>query len=122
MVSGRRGHSLAELVVAMAILGASLAGMAAVPVVGSRRAGEAVLLQRAVTLAGEVLDSLAALGDAPTSGRRDPAAPGLVAEWEVRARAAGSSTVLVRVHRATAADTIATLDGLWIPAPPGPIP
>jgi len=122
MVTARSGHSLAELVVAMTIMGASLAGMAAVAMVGSRRTEEAVALQRAATVAAAVMDSLTLLGETPASGRRDPAAPGLVVLWEVQPRADGSSTVLVRVQRSTHADAMIVLSGLWITTPPGPIP
>lgn len=122
MVTLRSGHSLAELVVAMTILGASLAGMAAVAVVGSRRADEAVVVQRAATLAAEILDSLAVLETTPTSGGRDPGAPGLLVDWEVWPRDAGGSALLVRVRRTAGSDAIVALSGLWIATPPGPIP
>jgi len=122
MVTARSGHSLAELVVAMTIMGASLAGMAAVALVGSRRTEEAVALQRAATVAAAVMDSLILLGETPASGRRDPAPPGLVVEWEVQPRADGSSTVVVRVQRPTHPDAMIVLSGLWITTPPGPIP
>ncbi|MEJ2186216.1 MAG: hypothetical protein P8Z36_09800 [Gemmatimonadota bacterium] len=63
----RPGHSLAELIVAMAVLGVGLASVSAASVFAVRRTNDALLRERAVVLAAATLDSLTALA-APDDG------------------------------------------------------
>jgi Tfp pilus assembly protein PilV len=67
----RPGHTLAEVLVALTFLGASLTAMASAAVLASRWTGDAVGRQQALAVAEAVLDSLTGLPDAPQPGARD---------------------------------------------------
>jgi type II secretory pathway pseudopilin PulG len=139
MVTGRRGHSLPELIVALTLLGATLAGVASTAVLGSRWTTDAVMRQRALTLAESVLDSLVGSPGMPGSGEVTDLAPPWVVQWAVEPLTdTGAARVRVTVavphsvtaahskttaHSVTAGDRpLAELHGLWIPPLPGPLP
>lgn len=63
----RAGHSLAELIVAVTVLGVGLGSVSGASVFALRRTNDALQRERAVILAVATLDSLAALA-APASG------------------------------------------------------
>lgn len=110
---GRPGHSLVELIVALTLLGASLAAISATTLLSVRRTRDAVHLQEATGLATALMDSLLAEPE-PRSGIRRGPWGSIV--WEVEGAATGR---VVRM-RVVAADgrTTAELRGLWIPAAP----
>jgi hypothetical protein len=83
MVSRRRGHGLAELLVTLAFLGTTVAAVAMGFVHGARTAASAGRSQAAVVLAGSILDSLQAVAR-PADGER--VTEGLRASWIVRPR------------------------------------
>lgn len=77
----RRGTSLVEILVALSVLEVGLLGVVGLLVDASRTLGRATLLERSVTLAGNVADSLLGLSD-PGSGelRTDS----LLVRWDPR--------------------------------------
>lgn len=76
----RAGHSLAELIVAMAVLGVGLVSVSAASVFAMRRTNDALLRERAVVLAAATLDSLALLA-APADGTLQES--GIRIQWVV---------------------------------------
>lgn len=117
MVSGRRGHSLVELIVAMAFLAATLSAIAATGVVALRRTGRAILTQDVAAAAALVLDSLIS-EPAPASG--SAAGPGRRLEWVVDPPAGGWSRVLVRGIDEATGSVLLELVGAWAPPPVSP--
>lgn len=117
MVSRRAGHTLAELVVAITFLGATLSGLAAAALVGARWTRDAVLRQEALAVATATLDSLLALPAPPDPGGREAAPlPGALA-WAVSDRDDGAAVVEVEVRlRGVAARAL--VRGLWSAPPP----
>jgi hypothetical protein len=119
----RAGHSLPELIVALTLLGATLAAASATALLGARWTHEAVLRQRALGVAEATLDSLSVLDWQPAAGERD--LPDLAArvEWSVEGLVAGGgATVRVTVQAVGGTQgggsPIAELRGLWIPPLP----
>lgn len=90
-MTGPKGHSLPELIVAIAFLGIGLGGVGASSVLGARWTGEALRRQEAVRTAVAVLDSLVA-APSPASGTRE--AGRLRLSWVVR-EGSGPVSVLV---------------------------
>lgn len=127
MVSRRSGHSLPELIVALALLGATLAAVASSAVLGARWTHEAAARQGALAVAEAVLDSLNALADPPGSGDRELSVPPWVVEWVV-APGDASRGLGVRVHArpgpgaTSPARPLAEAYGLWLPPLPSPLP
>lgn len=109
----RRGHSLAELIVTLAFLGATLGAVAAGSLAATQGTARAVERQRGLSSAAVVLDSLLAHAD-PVDGEVHVA--GSVLAWTVTP--AGRGRVVRVVVRDAGAAALATLDGFWIPLPP----
>lgn len=109
-----RGHSLVELMVALTLLGISLAAISATTVLSVRRTQDAVHFQEATALGLALLDSLLADPD-PRSGT-GPGEWGAI-HWEVRDTVVGR-LVSVRVGARRDHRTVAEFGGLWIPTPP----
>jgi Tfp pilus assembly protein PilV len=128
---GRSGHSLAELLVALTFLGATLAALASSTVLATRWTTDAVLRQRAVALTEAVLDSLVFLDHPPGPGSREERDPPWAIRWSVESAGAGgpgsmdgggstTATVRVTVSLTGQVTPSAELSGLWIPPrPPG---
>ncbi len=76
----RTGHSLAELIVAVTVLGVGLGSVSGAGVFALRRTDDALQRERAVILAVATLDSLAALA-APAAGDLDVS--GIRLQWVV---------------------------------------
>jgi Tfp pilus assembly protein PilV len=124
----RAGHSLPELLVAMTFLAATLAAMASTAVLATRWTSDALLRQRALSIAEAALDSLAALPVRPTAGGRPAPEPPWIVRWEVTpADAAGESGAASGSRAAGLQVTVTTADapvpavelrGLWIPSLP----
>lgn len=115
----RPGHSLVELIVALTLLGGSLAAMSATTLLSVRRTRDAVQLQEATGLAIALMDSLLAEPE-PRPGMSRGAWGSIV--WEVDGVATGR-LVRMRVGIAPDGGTTVELRGLWIPpapAAPGP--
>lgn len=112
-VGRRAGHSLPELIVAVTLLGVSLAAAGAAAAMGAGRTRDAALRQEAVRQTAAVLDSLLA---APVlvAGERDLPAFHIV--WTV---AADDGPVRVEVT-ATRSDgrSLVRLGGPWFPPEP----
>jgi hypothetical protein len=129
---GRSAHSLAELLVALTFLGATLAALASSTVLATRWTTDAVLRQRAVALTEAVLDSLVFLDHPPGPGSRQERDPPWAIRWSVEPAAGGggqgsaggggspAATVRVTVSLTGQVTPAAELAGLWIPPrPPG---
>jgi hypothetical protein len=110
MVTPPPGRSLAELLVALTFLGCTLGAVGASTVLGTRWSADAVARQRALELAGMVLDSVTA-AEAPGPGTvsRD----GLTATWAV-----DGAAVEVRVSRRPGEIALAELRGRIVPNVP----
>jgi Tfp pilus assembly protein PilV len=127
MVSRRSGHSLPELIVALTLLGATVAAVASSAVMGGRWTHEGVTRQGALAVAEAVLDSLTALAQPPASGDRDLSDPPWMVKWVV-APGPASHQLQVRVDAhavpGAAARTrpLAEAYGLWVPPLPAPLP
>jgi hypothetical protein len=104
------GRSLAELLVAVTFLGCTLGAIGAATVLGARWSTDAVARQRALELAGMVLDSLT-VAEAPGPGAVSRG--GFTATWAVH-RAA----VEVRVSRRPGETALAELRGRILPPVP----
>lgn len=117
MVTARRGHSLAELLVAGIVLALGLGAAGATTLVGSRLASEAAARQEATRAADEVVDSLLRLPEPPTPGLR-VAGNGLTTGWEVEPE---DSLPLARIRLTTRRDGRALLSerrAAWVPSLP----
>jgi prepilin-type N-terminal cleavage/methylation domain-containing protein len=127
MVSHRAGHSLPELIVALALLGVTLGAVASSAVMGSRWTHDSVARQRALALAEATLDSLAAFARPPASGERKLPDPPWVVEWAV-APGERERGLQVRVGTRAGDETraptriLAEVHGLWLPPLPAPLP
>jgi Tfp pilus assembly protein PilV len=114
MVAVRPGHSLPELVVALAFLGASLTAMASASVLASRWTGDAVGKQRVLAVAEAVLDSLLSLPEPPGDGSL-AVGPGTI-EWAIDSVGfQGARLVGVTATGAGQGPVPIQLRGLWIP-------
>jgi prepilin-type N-terminal cleavage/methylation domain-containing protein len=110
----RPGHSLPELLVALVILGAAMAGISSTTMLANRWTGDAVLRQRAVAAAVAVLDSLSSLPDPPVAGSRAIPAASLLLEWDGESGAETSAvTIHVSVRSATTGTMLTVLNGTW---------
>ena len=109
----RRGHSLAELIVTLAFLGATLGAVAAAALAATRGTAAAVERQRGLASAAAVLDSLLSQVD-PATGEKE--AGGFVLRWTVTGAGRGRAIRVVTLDPARA--EIAILDGFWAPLPP----
>ncbi len=124
----RPGHSLAELIVALALLGTMLAALTASALLATGWTTSSVLRQQASSMASTVLDSLVALPVEPVAGGLQAGQPAWLIEWDVvpdpvvagdpaPGQAAGySRAVGLRVtSRPLGFDVaLAELEGLWI--------
>jgi hypothetical protein len=120
MARARPGRSLPELIVALALLGGTLAAVASAAVLGTRWTTEAIRLQRAVVLADHALDSLQRSPVAPRAGELDHPELGVVVGWEAAVHSAGD--VLVSVRAAGDGRVLFELAGVWIPPIPVVVP
>ena len=109
----RHGHSLVELIVTLAFLGATLGAVAAASLAASRGTAEAVRRQEGLSSAAAILDSLLAHAG-PVDGEQHAA--GMVIAWTLTGGGPGRA-VRVVVRDRTAAE-VAALDGFWAPLPP----
>lgn len=107
----RPGHSIPELVVAVALLATCLGGVSAAGQLGAARTRHAAVVHEALALATALADSLTAL-PAPSGGRSVQGR--LIAEWAPSA--AGGMRVTVRLDGAR--DTVAVLESRPFRAPP----
>ena len=110
----RPGHSLPELLVTLAFLGATLGAVAAGGVAASRVTRDAVRRQEALALAAATVDSLVAAPDPVDDSVRS--GPWLI-EWRVLPDSSGR--VLRVLVRDPQTRLRLRLDGFW--APPTPI-
>lgn len=78
--ASRPGHSLPELIVAVAFLGASLGAVGATAAAAAGRTRDAVLKQEAVRQTGTILDSLLA---APQLENGERQLTGVAIHWKV---------------------------------------
>lgn len=123
MVTSRGGHSLAELLVALTLLSASLGGAASAALLGSRSALEAVMRQHALSLATMALDSLAHMPEAPAAEGSLQPEPGWVVAWEAEPVAGVDAAGLrVMVTSVAVPRPLAELHGIWVAPLPGPLP
>jgi Tfp pilus assembly protein PilV len=120
----RPGHSLAELVVALTVLAATLGAISSSVLLASRWTEASVLRQRALSTAEAVLDSLTARPDLPVTGSRVATSPPWLVEWQVDPQGARANTAVLRVTVTGTARGAPAADvrGLWIPPLPGPLP
>lgn len=98
----RPGHSLAEMIVAMSVLGVGLGSIGGASVFAMRRTDEALLKEQAVVLAMATLDSLTAL---PAPGDGSLQMPGIQVRWVVQAGDDGGDIQL---------STVATASPRWV--------
>lgn len=111
MVTRRPGHSLPELMVAVAFLGVAMGGVAASTLLGARWAADALLRQEALRVAAATLDSVAAAAE-PASGARGSA------RWRIRWHVgSGDGRVTVTVESPDGSP-LARLEGRRVPALP----
>jgi type II secretory pathway pseudopilin PulG len=123
MVTARPGHSLPELIVAMTLMAATMAGVASTAVLGARWTTDAGLRQRALVVAGMVVDSLAGMAETPSPGEVVRPPPGLTVRWGVEPLAdMGAARLRVAVLRGDEQRILAELHGLWVAPLPGPLP
>jgi Tfp pilus assembly protein PilV len=109
----RPGHSLAELLVALTFVGASLTAMASAAVLASRWTGDAVGRQHALAVAEAVLDSLTGLPDAPQPGARD--VEHWTVEWAVDSVGpATARTIRLTAWRTGGGPPSVQLRGVWV--------
>jgi Tfp pilus assembly protein PilV len=120
-IAGRSGHSLPELVVALAFLGASLTAMASASVLASRWTGDAVGRQRVLVVAEAILDSLITLPEPPLDG--STALDLETIAWVVDSVGlSGARMVEVTALGAGHRQARVQLRGLWIPPLLDPLP
>lgn len=123
MVTVRPGHSLPELIVALTLMGATLAGAASTALLGSRWTADAVARQRALGFGEATLDSLARHAEMPGPGEVVDAGTGWVVAWAVdRLDGADAARLRVTVMAGPAGQPLAELVRVWIPPVPGPLP
>ena len=123
----RAGHSLPELIVAVAFLATTVTAVGGMAVLGARWTAEAVLRQEAVRAAGAVLDSVMVAG---VSGPGERTHGALTLRWTldgqrvtVTATEPGRETPLARLSgRPVPAIDVLPDSGTLGPAPPGPAP
>jgi hypothetical protein len=108
----RAGHSLPELVVAVAFLGATVGVVGASSVLGARQVALAALRHEAIRAASTALDSVAA-APAPAAGGRATAR--LLIRWTPVARLGGPGLSVTVVSRADGRP-LATLVGAVPPS------
>lgn len=108
----RRGHSLPELIVAIALLGTAVAAVGASSVVGARWAAEGFARQEAVRAGMAVLDSLAAVAS-PSAGSR--VGERLTVRWRVEPMA-GGAVIRATVLTVDGGRVLASLIGPVVPA------
>jgi Tfp pilus assembly protein PilV len=120
-IAARPGHSLPELLVTLAFLGASLTAMASASVLASRWTGDAVARQWVVAVAEAVLDSLTSLPEPPMDGSM--AVDQGTIEWSIDPVGFGEArSVEVTATGAGRGPAPLQLRGLWIPPLLGPLP
>ena len=110
----RCGHSLPELIVAVALLGAGLAAVTSPAVLGARLLAEAVTRQQALEVAVDVLDSVA-VSAVPMSGSQVDSVWDV--RWHVEAAGAGLR-VRVTVAERPAGPERARMEGPVLPRLP----
>ncbi|HUG41474.1 MAG TPA: hypothetical protein VMM12_13385 [Longimicrobiales bacterium] len=110
----RSGHSLAELLVALSFLGATLGAIASGTVVAARTTAGAVHRQHGLSAAAAALDSVLAAPDPASAADRQP---GIILVWTVAPERHGR-VVRVRALDAGSGAGLADLEGFWIAAPP----
>jgi type II secretory pathway component PulJ len=123
MVRRRAGHSLAELVVATALLGTALAGAASVATLASRWTTEAVTRQIGLGLTEAVLDSLLAAAGPPAAGERARDDLGLRIRWEPDSvPLAASPAIPVALQASIRGRPLLEVRVIWTRPVPGPLP
>jgi Tfp pilus assembly protein PilV len=123
MVRRRAGHSLAELVVATALLGTALAGAASVATLASRWTTEAVTRQIGLGLTEAVLDSLLADAGPPAAGEQARDDLGLRIRWEADSvPLAASAAIPVALKASIRGRPLLEVRVIWTPPVPGPLP
>lgn len=113
---GRVGHSLAELIVAVTVLGVALGAVSATAVVGAGRTRDAALRQEAVRHAAAALDSLLA---APVAQDGERLLPGLHLYWTARGDDAAPDVEVTAIR--SDGRTLVRLAARWFPPEP-PLP
>ncbi len=115
MVTGRKGHSLAELLVAVTLLSGVLLTGGATALVGARLTTEAILRQEVSRSVGAVMDSLLRLPAVPVDGRVLGGGP-WAATWTVRPADDGSAEVRIEA-RGAGGEMLSVLRGTWTRSP-----
>jgi hypothetical protein len=117
--AARPGHSLPEVIVAMTFLAATFGALVSATELASRRTAEAVVRQRALAVAGAVLDSLVHLPHLPAAGAGHAAGLPWPVEWEVEpAHDLPLAWIDVVVGRREGREPLVLLSGVWAPLPP----
>jgi Tfp pilus assembly protein PilW len=117
MVTARRGHSLAELLVAGIVLTLGLGAAGAMTLAGSRLVSEAAARQDAGRVADDLTDSLLRLPAPPTAGHRVGTNRAIMA-WEIEPE---DSLPLSRVRLVVSRDDGSLLlerQAIWAPPLP----
>ena len=91
----RRGASLVEVLVALVLTGAGVAAVVATGTAGARLTTTAERSTRALLIARDMLDSLAAAG---TTTPGNVVRAGLRIDWDARPDRAGTTALLVQVR------------------------
>lgn len=113
-MTGRGGHSLVELIVAMTFMGSAFAGISATALLGARWTAAAGARAEMVAVAASALDSILADSTPPLAGAGDRQRVHL--RWAV---ARDSAATRVTVDAGTEAPALSLrLEGVWAPSPP----
>lgn len=104
----RPGHSLAELLVALTLLGVGLAATGAAMLAAYRHTGKIMMRERALVCAAALLDSLVAVEEPADGGRQEA---GLELRWHVEA---GPEERLVTAECGPAGGEVVRVQGMHL--------